>query len=466
MRRRIALAALLLLLCALPCLAEAGQRHTVAYYYRNYCESCTPEADFSIQFRALTGTSLSDCDFTAWNVARSDGQAALERAAEQYGLEDPALPMAIVDGEVYQGASQMNARLAHAALEWHETTDSEILLLYTPACESCGRAESVLESLPESVTVTRGEESFVSRVTVSRADASANPGYAQALFDAYGVPDEQRVTPAVFFADRCLCGAEAIERLPEAVALGWAAGGIPRLSQAASPARAASLAQAIATGLTAGLNTCALSMLLLFMSLLLESGRRAAGPAACYLLSKLACYLLIGFVLLDLLQRLNPAWLHPLARWLLTVVGGALVALNLSDALHARRGDLGGVKNQLPGGLRGGLRGLIQRLAASRLAIPASIALGFLVAGGEFLCAGQLYLMELINAAQSGAGGQRLALVAYCLAFVTPSAIVCALVLAGRSHLRAAGFFARHMALIKALTAAATLLLIVTAWLL
>ena len=40
------------------------------------------------------------------------------------------------------------------------------------------------------------------------------------------------------------------------------------------------------------------------------------------------------------------------------------------------------------------------------------------------------------------------------------------LVLAGHSHLRAAGFFARHMALIKLLTAGAMLLLIITAWLL
>ena len=210
----------------------------------------------------------------------------------------------------------------------------------------------------------------------------------------------------------------------------------------------------------------ALSMLLLFVSLVLDSGRHAAPPVIAYLTAKFLCYLLIGFVLLNVFQRFNPAWLRPLARWLLTAIGAALILLNLSDAWHARRGELGEIRNQLPGGLRGGLRRLITRLTRSPALIPASAALGFLVAGGEFLCAGQLYLMQLMAAVQAGVQGQALLLVVYCAAFLAPSALVCGLLLAGRSRLAAAGFFARNMALIKLLTAAAMLLLIVTAWLL
>lgn len=463
-RLRLCLAALLLL--AAGARAEPA-RHAVEYYYINYCESCTPEEDFAARFQSLTGVKLSDCDFTGYNAARADGQAALEAAAERHGLSDPALPMAIVDGAVYQGAGQMNSLLARTALEWHDTLDSEVLFLYVPACERCDLAEAALDALPASVTVRRGDEVFESAVVVRRVDVSADPAYANALFEAYGVPDARRVTPIAFFADRYLSGADAIaERLGQEVALGLACGGVPVAAVPGAAPKPLTLAQAVVTGLTAGLNTCALSMLLLFVSLVLQSGRRAVGPVLAYLTSKLACYLLIGFALLGLLRQLNPVWLRPLARWLLTVVGGALALLNLSDALRARRGDLGGIRNQLPGGLRGGLRRIIQRLSASRALVPASAVLGFIVAAGEFLCAGQLYLMQLMNAAQAGVSGQAAVLVCYCLAFLAPSAAVCALVLAGQSHLRAAGFFAEHMALIKLLTAVATLLLIATAWLL
>jgi len=87
------------------------------------------------------------------------------------------------------------------------------------------------------------------------------------------------------------------------------------------------------------------------------------------------------------------------------------------------------------------------------------------VAGGEFMCAGQLYLMQLMAAAQGGSGAQAIRLVAYCVAFTVPSAVVCVLLLAGQSQLRATDFFARHMALIKVLTAVMMLVLIITAWL-
>lgn len=469
MRRLFALAILgLLTACASLCLAESGAKaHTVEYYYRSYCEACAPEEDFAAEFQALTGTKLSDCDFAAWNVVRADGQAALSAALVRLGLDDAALPLAIVDGVAYQGSAQMNARLAEAALAWHDTLDSEILYCYVPACESCEEAEAALDALPEAVTFRRGDREIESRVTVRRVDVSADPAFAEALYEAYAVPDDRRVTPIAFFADRYLSGVKDIrDRLAAEVALGWASGGVPGIAAGEKAVRPVTLAGAMGAGLVAGLNTCALSMLLLFLSLVLDAGRRSMLAVAGFLAAKMACYLMIGFLLLRAFQRFNPAWLRPAARWVMTGLGGALIGLNLSDALHARRGDLGGVRNQLPGRLRGGLRRLIQRLTGAKALVPASMLLGFLVAGGEFLCAGQLYLMQLLSAVQAGGSGQGAQLIAYCLAFLAPSAAVCALLLAGQSRLRAAGFFARHMALIKLLTAGAMLLLIVAAWIL
>ncbi len=455
--KRLTVLVLAMLCLAFPALSE---KHTVIYFYRSYCESCTPEEDFASHFSSVTGASLSGCDFTSWNVVRPEGEAALEDMRSALGLKEVSLPLAIVDGEVYQGAEEMNTRLARTALTW-DSTDSLILYLYTPACESCGAADAVLSALPEHVSVRRGSLTVESRVLVDRIDISASPDVAQALFDAYGVPEDRRVTPIVFFGDHYLSGAADITaRLPGETALGWAVGG-PRAYTPAPPERP-SLLPVIFSGLVAGLNTCALSMLLLFLSLILPSGRKA--PAVAFLVSKFACYVLTGCLVTELFQAFNPHWLRPLARILMTGMGAVLIVLNLSDAFYASKGDLGRLRNQLPSSLRGRLHSVIRRLAASPALLPASVLLGFIVAGGEFLCAGQLYLMQLMSGARYD-GGQLLMLFVYCLAFILPSAAVCLAVYAGKSQLRAASFFAEHMAGVKLLTALAMLVLILAAWL-
>ena len=76
--RRIALALLTLVLLRGACAGVQGRR--VVYFYENYCESCRPEEEFAETFYALTGERLADCEFTAYNAARSDGRAALEVA--------------------------------------------------------------------------------------------------------------------------------------------------------------------------------------------------------------------------------------------------------------------------------------------------------------------------------------------------------------------------------------------------
>ena len=443
--------------------AARAEGHTVEYFYRNYCESCDPEGEFAGQFRDLTGLELSDCDYTGWNVVRQDAQAAWEAALAEHGLESASLPLVIVDGEVYQGANQINSGLPRDALKWRVTTDSEVLYLYVPACESCARAEAALDALPETVALRRGSETVQSRVAVTRVDISADPDYAQALFEAYGVPDERRVSPIAFYGAGYLAGADAIERsLAEAVRQGRAAGGLRRVVRSGDASLPAlSSAGAVAAGLVAGFNPCALSMLLLFISLVLEA-RRGALPVACFLGAKLVCYLLIGTVLLRLFQRIDPHWLRPLARWIMTLLGGGLVLLNLLDAWHARRGDLGHVRNQLPGRLRGGLQRVIRAVTRRRVLLPAAAALGFIVAGGEFLCAGQLYLMQLLSSARTGGGLQVLM---YCLAFLLPSAAISAIVLGGRSSARVSLALARNLAAVKLITAVAMLALIACAWL-
>lgn len=217
------------------CENEAPGRE-VLYFFENYCESCNPEEDFKAYFRSLTGVSLDACDYLAYNTAKSSGQKALSEAARKYGLEKTSVPMVIVDGIAYYGASEMDEALVVDALSWGETTDSVIVLLTVPMCESCLRAAKTLKQLPETVILKRGNHEIESVVIPQIIDITEHPALAAALFDAYSVPEEKRIAPSVFYADTCLNGADEIEkRLIAEVALGWAQGGVKLLTEETLP---------------------------------------------------------------------------------------------------------------------------------------------------------------------------------------------------------------------------------------
>lgn len=210
---------------------EEPKAREVLYFYENYCESCSPEEDFKEYFRSLTGISIDECEYLAYNTVRSSGQKALKDACERYGLEKKRMPMVIVDGKAYYGAGEMENVLTADALLWGESTDSVIVLLTVPFCESCVRAVKELEKLPETVMLKRGNIEIESRVIVEKMDISKNSGLAAQLFDTYSVPEEERIAPCAFYADRYLSGADAIEeRLLSEVLLGWAAGGVDILT--------------------------------------------------------------------------------------------------------------------------------------------------------------------------------------------------------------------------------------------
>ena len=372
MRRLWLLLALLLL--AVPRADADG--HEVLYFYRNFCESCAPEEEFAQSFQALTGYSLEDCDFTGYNVVGDAGRRALEETAARLAIAEPTLPMYVVDGVAYLGAGALERELPQTALSWGDTTQSRLLYLYAPACANCERAARALDALPRIVTLRRGAVAFESEVVVERVDASAEPELAVALFERYAVPDDERVAPCVFYRGGYLSGAAAIERdVASVLSLGWAVGAIDR-PDAEADAEPLSLLGAIGAGLVAGLNTCALSMLLLFLSVAMEAGRRSWLLCVCFLGAKLLCYLLIGFAFLEAVRLWTPVWLGAVAKWTLTALGAALTALNLWDAWQARRGRLGGIRNQLPPGLRDRLRRWIGAVAGSGALIPAVVALG------------------------------------------------------------------------------------------
>ncbi|MBQ2954910.1 MAG: hypothetical protein IJE08_00460 [Clostridia bacterium] len=462
MKRIVAL--IVILLSTVPC-AYAEPLHTVEYYYENYCESCDPEAAFEEEFKSLTGADLDACDFAAYNTVTEDGQAAFAAMAERFSLKNASVPIAVVDGVVYQGQNAMRSELVRDAFHWGSGLESTVVYLYTPGCESCAAVEKILKDLPETVEARRGDVSFISEVNIIRLDATENASAANALFERYGVEDARRITPSVFLPDYVLSGSERIGKyLVNLVSGGQAVGEISLNGQ--TEAWSGGGWTPLAAGVIAGFNGCALSMLLLFSSILLKKGKNMLLYGGAFLAAKIACYLLIGFVLLGVMQRLNPTWLIPVSRWILTMIGAGLVFMNLFDAAAAVRGDLGRMKNQLPGRMRSFLHRMIRAITERKVLFPACILLGFAVAAGEFLCAGQIYLASLLQSLQQQDDWtSRISLIWYCIGFALPSGVIIMILARGSSAESVARFMARNIVLVKTATAAAMGALIALAWL-
>lgn len=360
--------------------------------------------------------------------------------------------------------------------------ESRITYLYVTACQSCARVRELLSSLPEEIEAADGAGGTVrTRLVLDEVNIATDLAAAQALFSRYGVPEDDQMAPTVFLRDTYLAGAEAIlSALPDALAAGDAlatgaspATGAPLADGAEPPAGAAPLAgvaplagdaqqalglgATVLAGLVGGLNPCALSMLLVLLSALMTAGRGAGRYAAVYLGVKGACYYLIGTVFLAAFSAADAGWLPGAVRILATAVSAVLIALNLLDAANALRARYGAVRNQLPAPLRGGLSRYIRRTVRSH---PGGLALavagaGVLVSFSEFMCAGQVYLATLLSALHAGVepGRMALLLLAYCLSFLAPSALVAGFAVRAGGTLETSDLLRRHMPLVKLLTA-------------
>lgn len=349
--------------------------------------------------------------------------------------------------------------------------ESRIIYLYVPACQSCAKVAALLNSLGDDVIVrTDSGGRTRSRLVIERVDISRDPAYAEALFDQHSTPPAAQIVPSVYFDGQYLAGEDCIlEELPNALARGEAlvestAAIIPKADLSA--ANRLSLGASMGAGLIAGFNPCALSMMILLLGNLLHLGRRSAFLASIFLLCKLVTYFMIGLLLLNVLQAWNPVSLTFSLKFVLSVLAGFLIVLNLQDAWRAARGDYGMVRNQLPSGSRQRLQALIKRMTSSPRLLLAMVILGVLVSLGEFLCAGQLYLATLLAAINNGARSaqQLLMLAVYCLAFITPSALLTLVILRLQHTLQASDFIRRRMPLIKLLTALVLALAIFYAW--
>lgn len=198
------------------------------------------------------------------------------------------------------------------------------------------------------------------------------------------------------------------------------------VDQARQRANAFTLSAVIAAELIDGINPCAISTLVFFMSMLMVAGVRGRGlliMGGSFALASFATYTAIGFGLLRCLHLLEsfPAVRSAFEATLAAILL-LLAFLSFRDAIRYRRSqNPHQVSVQLPGKVKTLIHTFLRKGVKSRHLILAGLTIGTAVTALETVCTGQVYVpaMTLVIREDGNARVWGLLLL-YNAMFITP----------------------------------------------
>lgn len=471
---------------------RAAEPRTVYFFYNNPCASCHEEDKiyeiFHETFSDGERKSLN-YDLQAYNTFEPSNEAVMDRVLETIGTsrQDVTLPILVAGTNVLSGYDVIRSKVrsvmedpswqsvtgeestsydltdgetgAVAAFrerlqEMSQNTPDQLVLFVTTACDDCERAETALK------------QAGISYAAWNVSDPEVYAGY-QLLMQARGIEEGARKVPCLASGDSLFVGSSEI--LAE-VKGGQVTAGDSRqtakvllsdLSNASlSEADTASIPkwyQLLGEGVVVGLNPCSLSMLLMVLSVLASSGKKAGRTGAVFLVGKAIAYLGIGLAVFQAYGMLTSGVFgkaRQVLRGILSVVFLILAILYLLDAYHAFRMEFGKIRMQLPAKFRRAEHHAIQKIGSisGAMLVPAALLLGILISVGEFFCAGQLYTASIISMAETQTIPQIRVITSFVLftaGILIPSAVLVIAASVTGSIERIAGFMARHEAWIK-----------------
>lgn len=335
---------------------------------------------------------------------------------------------------------------------------------YDPTCLECRRVSAELDAL---------EQSY-SDLEIRRYNLAENVPLYEALADRTGVPAAERlVAPAIFAGDRYLA--------PDAITMDALSTLLadPAIRQAQAPWQAieATTLTAATTGVLArfeqfgplavagaglldGVNPCAFTTMIFFVSYLAmvgRKGREILAVGSAFTVGVFLTYMLLGLGLLEVVQRLGA----------FTVVGQfiygvtaliclGLAALSLYDYIKIRRGQLTEIVLQLPGSLKRRIHSTIRTRSRVTGFVTAAFGAGILVSIFELACTGQVYLPTIVFV--TGIAELRMQAAAYLLLynlmFILPLVVIFVVTYWGTSSAQLTTFFQRHVGAVKLFTVA------------
>lgn len=226
----------------------------------------------------------------------------------------------------------------------------------------------------------------------------------------------------------------------------------------------------LAAGLIDGVNPCAFTTLLFFMSYLgLRSGSRwrAAAAGLAFAAGVFLAYFAIGYGVLNVFRLGGRLQGFRLALKLtVSVLTAAFFAVTVRDIAALLRDRSASPVMMLPARFRTAINAMIRAGTGSPALILGAFVSGVVVSVLELACTGQVYFPAISAMVQAGVSGSGLLyLTLYNLAFVLPLLAVLAASLLGLRQEALRSFFKRHLVASKAAQAVLFAGLSIAIWL-
>ena len=370
--------------CGFP--SRAAAPRTIYFFYNNPCASCHEEEKIYEIFQETFSDGERkkwNYDLQAYNTFEPSNEAVMDRILQKIGLarKDVTLPILIAGSKVISGYDAIRSEIRDvmsdtswqsmalensASLEGPEkeadfllsfrkrlenlnqAAPEQAVLIVTTACTDCEEAEKMLG------------KAKVPFIAWNVTDPEVYAGY-QLLMQKREIDERNWKVPCLFYGNDLYLGASEIQA---AIADGsiTANGSVKTTAFLLSDLSAASASenkalsspkwyQLLGEGVVVGLNPCSLSMLLMVLSVLASSGKKAGRTGFLFLVGKAAAYFGIGLAVFRAYGFLTSGALgetRQILRMALAAVFGVLAILYLLDAYHAYRMEFGKIRMQLP----------------------------------------------------------------------------------------------------------------------
>lgn len=345
--------------------------------------------------------------------------------------------------------------------------DDKLVVFYSPSCHTCIEAKATV--IPDI------EKEFKGKIQIEYRDISDMENYKLllSLKEKYGSKIES-IWPVFYFRGHFLNGSGKIQNGLRALISqslsqkAEAKEGLPSIDLIAYFKTFQPLA-VIGAGLTDGINPCAFTVIVFFISFLSLQGYKRTELiiiGLTFICAVFITYLAIGLGLFGFFYKLSGFWLiskiFNLTVGILSIILGVLALYDFFK--FKRTGQTEGLILQLPAGIKNQIHSLIGlhyrkakesggkvlRLHILRLALSALIV-GFLVSILEAVCTGQVYLPTITFVLKaSHLKLQALGyLVLYNIMFIVPLFIIFLFALLGVTSEQFSEILKKHLATIK-----------------
>jgi cytochrome c biogenesis protein CcdA/glutaredoxin len=367
----------------------------------------------------------------------------------------------------------VNAEQKKYIVTHNKTNDTELIYFFLPSCEDCGKAEKALAGLPSVIKLEQGNKIIYSNIKIVKLNAGEEENLAQlkARFEYLNVPVEDQQVPIVFLGNTWFSGAANIQaNLKTAISNGQGIGTVKIMMSESQVADTGVLnfLSVFLTGLLNGINPCSLSMLIFFLSVLVANENTKLFTAGMtFIAGKFLAFVLLGTLFYRLFLNANFQWFQTVSKIILICIGTALIILNIRDYFAAKGEKYNKILLQLPERLRKFDHSLIKTVSAisdNKVFVPVCFILGVLIAAGEFLCTGQIYLATIVLMLRKNPYPDfnvLFSFIIYGIAFVLPLFILTVLLSKGRAVFEVSEAVREKMPLIKLVNALFFLMFII-----